>query len=177
MEKGGIMSNSEQEGLAAAILSENLADILDRAQSGDTHAAREVLGTLALLLSSKHPRTGEPAPVPVYVRDYLARALRRMAAGERADVAMNFKKSGKQKWGHFEKRLAADLVFQLVERGLPVLAACQEASAKIQEIVEADPCPAAWLAFKGRTPESETLQSWYYEMRNELGAMRRGGDL
>jgi hypothetical protein len=175
-EGGRTMSSNEQtrETLWKGLLTENLSDILARAESGDVLAAREALPQLAFLLSTRnrHPRTGEPLPVPGCVRDYLAKSLDRMAGGEDANRAMNLKKAGKKKWAHFEKRLAASVLLQLREQGMTMEEAKMEAADMIRKHVSTIPCPPAWAAFQDQKIEGETLQDWYYELKEELTQMR-----
>ena len=163
------MSNID-DALATALLTENLPDILNRADGGDVLAAREALGHMAFLLSTSntHPLTGNPLDVPGYVRDYLAKSLARMVNGVDANRAMNLKKSGPKIWSHFDKRLAADLVFQLVAQGCTVLESSMVAAENISDRAELQPCPPAWQAFSGQAIDSATLQTWYYELKEEL---------
>lgn len=174
------MSGNDEtsERLGAAILTENLSEILARAESGDVLAAREVLPHLAFLLSTQNrpPATGQPLPVPDFARDYLAKSLYRMAGGEDANRSMHLR-GGPRKWGHFEKRLAADVMFQLIEQGMTVEAAKLEAADRINRHISSDPCPPAWQAFEGKSIEGETLQTWYYELKDELSEMRQPANL
>ena len=171
-----MVDNSQtEEKLAAALLTKNLSDILARAEDGDVLAAHDALADLAFCLSTsrKNPWTDEILPVPDCVREYLSRSLQRMAKGENASKAMNLKKAGPKKWGYFERRLAADVVFRLVEGGATVLEAVMAAAEFIEIYANESSASSAWFAFKGRSIESETLQTWYYKFKDELTELRQ----
>lgn len=156
--------------LASALLTDSLYDILARAESGDVLAAREALAHIAFLLSTSntHPATGEPLPIHNFVRDYLAKSFYRMAQGDDANQSLNLKKAGKQIWNQSEKRLAADIVFQFVSHGRTLLESVMDAAEIINEHARSNPCPQAWLAFRGKEVSHEILQTWYYELKDEL---------
>ncbi|MES2000351.1 MAG: hypothetical protein V4446_13655 [Pseudomonadota bacterium] len=146
------------------LLTTSLKEELERAKNGDKLAARDVLDILSHLLSGRYrDSTGKRYPVPDYVLDYVSDALGSMAKGESGDRAFHLKKSGNQAWSYFEKRLAVNIVRQLVEQGLPVDTAVGTAADKIKEHIAQTPCPPAWRGFKGRTVSEATLLAWYYE--------------
>ena len=60
---------------------ETLEDMLRRAAKRDQIAAKEAHGPLAVALSLDHknPSTGDPLPVPDFVRQYLNAAFQKMA--------------------------------------------------------------------------------------------------
>jgi len=149
---------------AEELLTTSLKEELERAKNGDKLAAREVLETLSYLLSWRNSdATGKRYPVADFVLDYVSDALGNMAKGESGDRAFYLKKSGNQAWSYFEKRLAVNIVRQLVEQGFPVDEAAREAADKIKEHITQTPCPPAWRGFKGRTVKNTTLLAWYYE--------------
>jgi len=155
------------EKLTELLLTENLTDILNRAESGDVLAAKEALIHMSLSLSDTR------YPIPDYMREYLAKCLYRMAGGDDANHAMHLKRSGPKKWGHFEKRLAADLVFRLVEKSIPVLESVGIVADILNDWVDTDKLPDSWQGFSGRHVESETLQNWYYQLKAELAEIRQ----
>lgn len=164
-----------------ALLSENLCDILSRAEAGDKLAARDALQSLAFLLSTsnKHPTTKAPLPVPDFVRDYLSRAFYSMAyeasEGKNVDAAKALHlKGGPRKWGYFEKRLAAEVVFKFKDK-FPVADningkdATTLAAKIINALVKETPCPQAWQGFKNhKAVDPALLKTWYYEFKDEL---------
>jgi len=179
--------NDENAGaVARLLLGDDLSKILERAEGGDKLAARDALQSLAFLLSTanRHPSTGNPLPVPGYVRDYLSRAFYRMAyqaaMGENkidAEKALNLK-GGPSAWGHYEKRLAADLVHRFVIEGLPIADTKDgnDATTKAAEIINGfvhgnngRDCPQAWMAFQNNSKvSSATLKSWYHSLKAEI---------
>ena len=152
----------------------NFKDVLSRAENGDKLAARDALTTIVFLLSERnaHSGTGKRWPVPDYVRDYLAEALANMMKGTCGDRAFHLK-GGPRKWSHFNKRLAADQVFQLAAQGVPVDESARTAADIVNQQVTKNPCPPAWRSFKGQTVEAETLINWYYELKDELTEIHR----
>ena len=157
------------------VLGVRFSDELNRAKNGDKIAAREALKQIAFLLSASnaHSVTGKRWPVPDSVRDYLAEALTSMLEGKTGDQAFHFKKAGRKAWAHFDKRLAADQVFQLVAQGVPVDKATHAAADYVSQLVKKNPCPIAWESFKGRSISGETLHDWYYELKDELEEIHR----
>jgi len=178
---------SDRDKIDAELLTESLRDILSRAEQGDVLAAKNALLSLSQCLSNYIPAFMDaPLPVPDYVREYLSRCLYRMAMGEDAGVAMNLtrKKGGRpNKVGHFEKRLAADLIYQLIEQGLSVDSACEDAANFINEVIITDLrnsdkhkqgthewkqlYHAAWINFKSQWVSGDLLKKWYYELKGE----------
>lgn len=144
---------------------ENLSDVLARAEAGDTEAGREAISTLAWLVSTdnKHPRTNQSLPIPEFAREYLARCLHRIDSGADANVALNMKRTGRPKtWSHYEL-LAVSILIQLMEfePRLDVPAASEKAAAAI--LKNATRAGPLWERFRRKKLEGETLMSWYYE--------------
>ena len=164
------MEKTQVEKLDELLLTEKLSDNMARAEAGDVIEARRLLPVLAHFVSRNNQH-----PVPDFIRDYLARSLWRMVEQEDANRAMNLKKSGKQKWAHYEKRLAANIVFELVEQSHTPTIASEIAADQIREFLASNPCAPAWEGFKGRSaPGADILRTWYYELKDELTEMRRG---
>ncbi|MDE2369375.1 MAG: hypothetical protein KGN16_10405 [Burkholderiales bacterium] len=152
---------------------EPFSDCLARAESGDVIAARDALHTIAVLLATNnvHPQTGEPLPVPPNVRNYLARALSRMAAGVDANKAFHLKKPGPRAWSHDDKLRGAAMVAALVkEASMAVDAATAEAAHQLESLQaerKADPLGRP-VPMRGRKVSAETLRGWYFELKDEL---------
>jgi hypothetical protein len=150
------------------------SEILRAAAAGDKLAAKDALSILHWLVSpdNTHPTTGEPLPVPIYVREYLANSLHRMAyGGESGDHAFNLKKSGKQVWSIHDKKLAAGLVQQIIldystpEKQMSIDDAAYAAAEAIREsdltstnVLES---PLAWRSFYTNKPNEVDLRRWY----------------
>lgn len=82
--------------LDALVMQRTIEDLVKHAQDGDAHAARLLISQLPRLLSTQNVDsiTGQPAPVPNYIRDYLSNAFARMVGSEgvkSADVALGLK--------------------------------------------------------------------------------------
>ena len=156
--------SSDYDAVSRLLLTESLSDMLERAKEKDVLAAREALTHIAFMLCPSNKEA-----IPDYVREYLANCLREIANGSDANDALNLKKRGKSKWTHFDKRLAANVMFELVENGSSVEDAKYDAAYKINEIVRSIDDPAsAWSNFKNIELSPEALQSWYYETKDEL---------
>jgi hypothetical protein len=144
-----------------------LSDELARAEAGDVLAARDALSSIAFLLSTSniHPTTREPLPVPPFVRDYLARAFERMAAGEVPAKALHL--SGKARsWRHFDHMIGADLVAQYIALGWPVEKAAASAAEMVAEVQARGRKPGRPAPFGGRKISEATLMAWYYKLRS-----------
>lgn len=155
---------------------ESLSDMLSRARAGDVLAARDALEICAwaISLENKHPRTGEPLPVPSAVREYLSQALASIAAGNDPAKALYLKRPGPKVWRFEDKLRGAYLVAQLVDQGVAVDEAKEmaaEALADLQQKArsapERKPVPLGGLSVSG-----DTLRTWYFELKGDL--TRRG---
>ncbi|HEF4730664.1 hypothetical protein SB379_24530 [Burkholderia multivorans] len=145
---------------------------LNRAERGDEEAARNVLGAIAFLTSTKnvHPNTGEVLPVPGFVRDYLSRAFGRMAAGVSPDKALHLNqgKKGRSPDSYSRKILAASIVEYLHRfHELPVDQACSKAEEVIGGIIEAPQIRCSlgpWEPFRGKKVCNEdSIRKYYYD--------------
>jgi hypothetical protein len=169
---------------------EPLEQVFKRAENGSPDDAHDVLAALAAFLGTegnRHPLTGELLPVPSYMRDYLARAFARMAAGVKPDQALNLKRSGKNKWTHQHKLMAVSIVAQFIASGSTVNNACEEAADAIQayckamdsktqvpdnvEIMSRATIPKAWSNFSRGKPRAEQLRNWYYELKQTVDSI------
>jgi hypothetical protein len=141
------------------LLTEEIPDLIRRAEDGDTNAARRLCAlagewmSLGLDLGS-------------ILRPYIAQALKSVGAGEKPERAFNISRRGQPtKYSHFSKRLAVDLVLQCMEGGLSIDTSCIEASASLREYLEkpgqAAPSPYSEFHSLG-VPDSEILKRWYY---------------
>lgn len=166
------MSSIDYEKLFRFLFEVPLWEELNRAERGDEEAARNVLGAIAFLTSTKnvHPNTGEVLPVPSFVRDYLSRALGRMAAGVSPDRALhlNHGKKGRSPDSYSRKILAASIVEYLHRfHELPVDQACSEAEEVIGGIIEAHKSDAhwgPWEPFRGKKVCNEdSIRKYYYD--------------
>jgi hypothetical protein len=129
----------------------SLRESIEEAKVGKILAAREILEPIAFLLSTKNAdRNGKPYPVPNHVRDYLSeifyKIVYRKNEEEKEDVSTN--RTPKNRWlnyikqdfyltksgakfkdaiSDYEKRLVADLVFQIKNRdGCSLDKACEK---------------------------------------------------
>lgn len=156
------MSSIDYEKLFRFLFEVPLWEELNRAERGDEEAARNVLGAIAFLTSTKnvHPNTGEVLPVPGFVRDYLSRAFGRMAAGVSPDKALHLNqgKKGRSPDSYSRKILAASIVEYLHRfHELPVDQACSKAEEVIGGIIEA-PQIRCSLGAVGAFSRQESLQ-------------------
>ena len=55
---------------------------------------------------------------------------------------------------------------------MPVLEATGAAAEAINDHISATPCPIAWRAFQRKNIAEEVLKTWYYELKDELTAIR-----
>lgn len=155
-----------------------LWESLERAEEGDDEAGRDALGALSFLLSTQntHPVTGEALPVPAYVRDYLSKALGRMAAGVDPKKALHLVngRKGRSSDTYSRKILAASIVEYIRQRDKdadgnlgPVDKACADAAEIIEAIIKAhekDHFWGPWEAFriKKACPEG-SIRDYYYD--------------
>lgn len=165
---------------------ENLRDILKRAESGDVLAARDALTHLAYLLSPPPNQFGvkEYGTIPEFVRDYLANALNQISASDdpqkAAAAALHLKGRGPRIWRHHEKLYAANLIKQLIDQGASVDEACVIVCREIQERQQAARSTTSSgsnvllriLPLRGMAVSEGTLQTWYYECKEELEAKK-----
>jgi hypothetical protein len=156
---------------------EKLSDMMARAEDGDLLAAREVAETLAAIVSPNNtyrdPDSDDPnkriaVPVPDFVREYLSRALLKIASGTDAQDAFHVrKKSGRQQyWARRDKVLAVDIVRQLIKLGYVVDEAVEEAADQINKnarIFTAKNPLSPWKKFTERPIDGTTLKAWLYE--------------
>lgn len=160
------------------LLTGDINGMMSRASNGDKLEAFALLSHLSWLVSPENvqPETGEPMPIPNSVRAYLATALLDMSRGEKGDVAFNLKRKGGSKWTHFDKRLVADIVDQLISQ-LPTIelacsVACERINAHVAGMTEQRAYHSAWSQFRGRPISEETAKSWYYELKDEIGMLK-----
>ncbi len=168
------MTKIDPHRLDEAVTTEYLEEILVRADAGDVVAARDALMTIGHYLSSHNLdfTTGEPLPVPLFLRDYLSRAFYRMVNGMDADSALNLKRPGRKNRSYLEKRLAAYLVYQgVAEQSKTVMVATMDAADFINELSKKNELTGKWRGFQGKRVKPETLQDWYYKYYDELKAM------
>lgn len=171
------MSRSYED-LFRFLFEEPLWASLARAEEGDDEAGRDALGALSVLLSTKnvHPMTGEPLPVPAYARDYLAKALGRMAAGVDPKKALNLVngRKGRKSDTYRRKVLAASIVEYIRHQDRdedgklgPVDRACDEAEDVIKAIIKAhknDAYWGAWEPFRAKKAcSSGSIREYYYD--------------
>jgi hypothetical protein len=155
---------------------EKLSDLMRRAEAGDLLAAREVAETLALIVSTantyRDPSSPDGlrrivVPVPDFIRDYLSRALLKIASGTDARDAFHLRKRGRRQfWAHRDKILAVDIMQQLVEQGAAVNVAVEAAVRSINSTAKkltAENPTSPWKKFATRRIEEHTLLKWYYE--------------
>lgn len=166
------MSSVDYEKLFRFLFEVPLWEELKRAERGDEEAARNVLGAIAFLTSTKnvHPNSGEVLPVPGFVRDYLARAFGLMAAGVSPDKALHLNqgKKGRSPDSYGRKILAASIVEYLHRfHELPVDEACREAEDVIAAIIEAhngDKHWGPWEPFRAKKVCNEhAIRKYYYD--------------
>ncbi|MDR3478577.1 MAG: hypothetical protein P4M14_11170 [Gammaproteobacteria bacterium] len=162
-----------------SLLWENLQNCINRVEKGETFEGRDVLHSIAEVLSSEKISsiTGKPLEIPNYVRDYLSRCLLRIVAGENANHALGLTKPGRpSKIGYRQKRLVAHLVYELHdEQGVPVREACESAVEMINEIAKNIDQYPAWKKIISETTGDnekkaleEQIQRWYYDHKEEL---------
>lgn len=156
---------------------EKLSDLMRRAEAGDRVAALEVAETLGLIVSPtntyRDPRFDDPnkrlvVPVPDYVREYLSRALLRIASGtDPRDAFYLRKKRGPRPfWAYRDKVLAVDIMQQLIEQKLAVDKAAGDAAELINKnakVFTAENPHSPWKKFTVRPIDADTLKTWYYE--------------
>lgn len=172
-----------------------LSDLIKLAENGDRLAALEVVDILAWVVSTHNtyhaptpdsPDHYEPVPIPAFARNYLSDALQRIANGEDANKAFNVKKSGRpQKWSYYVKRLAVDVMAQLLEQNaekqLSVEAAAACAAEAINKLARElasrtftaldgtlQPIPSPWQSFVSKPIDESTLKTWYYELKKRI---------
>jgi hypothetical protein len=164
------------------------------AQSGDTSAAREVVGMLGELISQSALSGGGNAPqFPAAASSYLAQACADIAAGMDANLAFNLIPAGRPRtWPHEARVLGVSIMKQCIENHSTIDDAALEASAAVNRYVDAlrkriqeyeiareagmeatiDPrdLVSPWRVFIGMDPlDIETLEpmkSWYSESLN-----------
>lgn len=159
------------------LATKNLSAILARAEGGDVLAAKEVLDTIAFLLSPANvsPSTGEPLPVPLFVREYLSRAFYRIAAAvdpaKAAAGALHLAKRGPRTWRYEDKLLGATMVATFVQVGsLPVDEAAAQVADEIKRLQaerRADPTRPP-VPMRGQSVAAETLRTWYFQLKDEV---------
>jgi len=156
---------------------EKLSDLMRRAEAGDRLAALDVAETLALIVSPtntyRDPHFDDPnkrlvVPVPDFVREYLSRALLRIASGTdpRDAFYLRKKRGPRQFWAHRDKVLAVDIMQQLVEQGQVVDQAAGDAADLINKnakVFTAENPHSPWKKFTARPIDAATLTTWYYE--------------
>lgn len=149
------------------VLTDTLFDMLRRAEKGDIAAARDALRSIAHCLSTQNvnPATGETLPVQGFVRDYLSRALYRMANGEDAQKAFNLQvRTGKPKTSYLVKRLVAFLVHRAInEGGMKKMEACLNAANHINEMNRRGAFVGVWQKLGGNGLYTAKRVYEYYE--------------
>jgi len=129
---------------------------------------------LAMVLSNKntHPQTGEPLPVPVAVRDFLADAFLKIAKGDDPTDVFRIVPKGRPKtWSTDDKVMACALVNRGIADGVEVGTACKDAAEIIndrfahikteqQKAAAAWESPA-WQGFFGREVSWTIIRDWY----------------
>jgi hypothetical protein len=138
------------------VLSENIT----RAKNGDALAAQDALGMIVSMFEAY--RKGDKVVLPSCVADYLLCALNKILAGEDGRKAFNLKKPGPKKWRHQEKMSAAYLMRKLMDGGKSVLDASESASEMLKKL------DAAGYRRMKKIPDGSTIQSWYYELKDEV---------
>ncbi|ARK43006.1 hypothetical protein BOC60_22390 [Burkholderia pseudomallei] len=165
-----------------------MCEQLARAEDGDDEAGRDALDSLSILLSTKnvHPLTREVLPVPDYARDYLAKALGRMAAGVDPKKALNLTsgKKGRKSDTYSRKILAASIVEYLRQQNKdssgnlgPIDKACGDAEEVIAAIISAhkhDDFWGPWEAFRiKKACSADSIRHYYTEDRQVIEAIER----
>lgn len=155
------------------VITDNLSDILARAEASDIEAARDALASIAHCLSTQNinPQTGEPLPVPAYVRDYLSRAFYAMANGEDAEKALHLQTTtGKPNVPYSVKKLMAYLVHQAMnDGGMGKLAACDHTANAINEMGKRGELSGIWAELSGRGWYTQKqVYNWYSELEAEI---------
>jgi hypothetical protein len=178
----------DYEDLLRFLFEAPLWESLARAEEGDDEAGRDALGALSFLLSTKnvHPMTGEALPVPAYARDYLSKALGRMAAGVDPKKALHLVsgRKGRNSDTYSRKILAASIVEYLRQKGKdaagnlgPIDKACAEAEEVIATIIKAhehDHSWGPWEAFRTKKACSAgSIRHYYTEDRQVIKAIER----
>jgi hypothetical protein len=155
---------------------DTLSDLMRRAEGGDVLAAKQVVETLALSVSSTHtmpdwnsddPTRRIPIPLQNFIRDYLSRALLKISSGTDARDAFHLRKRGRrQYWAHGDKRLAVGLMQQLVWEGLNVAEASRAGADNINAFAKKDFAEnrhSIWRKFAEKPIDATTLHTWYFE--------------
>ncbi|WP_199155276.1 hypothetical protein [Chromobacterium sp. ASV23] len=165
------MEDHQLEKFNEALLSSHLRDEIKKAEAGDEIAARGIIQSIAILISTSnvHPVTKEPMEIPGYVRDYLSKALCKASLTLDANKAFNLKKTGRpSKYSSFEKRLAASVLFQFIMDGQSVLQSALDAA----DIINNETSDLhVWKKFQSHPIDAATLQTWYYAYKVELEAL------
>ncbi|WP_320534809.1 hypothetical protein [Robbsia andropogonis] len=149
--------------------SDPLIDRLNRAQAGDTHAARDALIDIAMLISPRNP-----APIPDYVREYLFAALHQIATdGVDARKALHLKRPGRPNRSKLDKRIGADIVKQAHDAGASIEDAAASGADMLNRFAIRNELCGRWQRFNGTITEPEQLVGWFYQMKDELDAIRK----
>lgn len=140
--------------------SDNLEEMIKRAEDGDVHAANAILASIAHYL---HPLNN--MEVPLIVRDYLSKAFYKMANGAKSQDALNLSRSGRPNYSHKLKVTVAYLVYQLVnEQKHTVL----EASALAAEIINNKLSDGRFYELNNNPISEDTTRNWYIELKNYI---------
>lgn len=174
------MTDTENK-ISEALLTENLKDCLMRAEDGDVIEGKKALDTIIMLLSphNVNPQTGKHNPLPTCVLDYLSKAFIKIANKKNASQALNLTRAGRpQKISPFEKRLAADLVYQLIKSGVSL---CKARTA-VTDVINNKILPnlieyPAWRGLKNKEINEDELLDWFYDLQPELDEIYNNVDL
>lgn len=169
------------DNLANDLLTENLSDMLKRAEDGDNLSAVDVVPALATVLSTDnrypkgHALAGQPMPVPDFVRDYLAKAFRRIACGTPAAEALGLVVNhAPKKYSHLTLRTAAFVMLQVLD-DCPKTTKDQAARIAADFFNRAEAAKAERL--EGYTPVKLTktaVKDWFRYNEGELLAINIG---
>lgn len=168
------MMTIDTQKLDALVMERTIEDLIKHAQAGDAHAAQLLISQLPRILSTQNvdPITGQAAPVPNCIRDYLSNSFARMIGSEQVkstDVALGLKpKRGAPRLPFQAKWLGGYLVMQgVVEGGLTVEESAAGAADLINGKMERDELTGLW-AVLDKKHEYQSFISWYYDVKDEL---------
>jgi hypothetical protein len=160
------MSTTDYLTLDRAIVTGTLEYVLSRAEAGDVQAAHDTLLSISHYLSVDNvdPKTNEPYPVPLFLREYLSNAFRRIAKDNDANKALNLKRRGRKNRNYIQTMLGAYLVYQGVHgHAQTVMDAVHNAADFINDESTNDKFTGVWSCLKREKIEPENLQDWYYK--------------
>lgn len=163
------------------VLTDTLFDMLRRAEKGDIDAARDALWGIARCLSTQNinPATGESLPVQDFVRDYVSRALYRMANGEDAPKAFNLQvRTGKPKTSYLVKKLVASLVHQAInEGGMKKMEAYLDVANHINKMNRDGTLMGVWRKLSGSgLYTKKRVREYYVEVAPDIGQLNLDKD-